>query len=735
MNFQEDIEYQLVVNTENYYDSVHRFERPSDSRKFSDAIKDINRLKSKYRLLGKDLPFKLSMMYQTLSDPYKECLNNRKVLIVLVQQGMNYNAAGKTITIKIPNIVDFIAPNAIGEMYDSSNSLRRATYAGQNLQTTSISRGYIECNKLVIIGNDRDILGGIEKIEGYNLINPETLTLKDTGKFQGLSKIEFINFDASRMTYFQGDFKSEKLRNNVNLSDINLRRVQNTYNFEYYKQADSKLDLQKISFDGVVDLSNMYNASINKTSEIEEIDLSMFSGCKIRNMGGTFWYSSALRITGQEHIQFRETGVYGGQMFFCASCLTELPEFVFRIRIIDPNEAFYECKSLSIQSKDISQLQLCGNFHECFRYCNLPKDLMIDLSTDDSSGLNRFKFVNSPELGKLRVIEASNFSKVFFGCECVEHVTIQNALIVFTDTADIVYRRKIKERNRTGYDSVRSFDELSLESMFYRCKNLKQVTFRNIKIVNYYGDRQVLIDMKDMFRDQGIEEITFENVDVRDCVLSMDGMTLQTTSLRQLNMKNVQIGLLNQLDYSVSLNDTLNSITKFNFENVQLIGENANSLTDILGNKMPEFNIPMIDFNLYLFQVCNSLLVYILGVLSSITPSKGLDDEDIVRFYNHLKYVFETLKFRCDVDVVELSKTGMFMAEVTFQTHDGQYKYSRQAAVSRKGDKNLLEQGVASGLYRWYSAYREIYETGGDLTKIRDLLTDISHVQINLYEC
>lgn len=732
MSFQEDMEYQLTVNTENYYDSVHRFERQSDSKKFEDALREIDRLNSKYKLLGREMPFKLSMMYQTLSDPYKDTLNNRKVLIVLVQQGINYEASSKTVTIKIPSIVDFIVPNAIGELYDDTNHMHRAYQTQQSFG--SIRRdAIIYCKKLIIIGNGKDTLGGLENITRYSIVDPKTFETKAVGEFLGLSKIEFINFDASRMSYFQGDFESENLKNNVNLSDINLKRIQNIRGFEYYKQADNKLDTQKISFDGVTDLTDMYNSCKEDTRELKEIDLSAFSNCIICNMNSTFQYSNAVKIYGQDNINFCKTGVYGHQMFFYSCELNELPEFMFRIKVIDPTMAFYNCGNLKAQSKEISQLQLCGDLQETFRQCRLPRNLEIDLSADDESGTNRFKFVNDPKLGKLRVIETSSLKGMFFDCSA-ESITIQNALIVFSDTRDILYGRNGCKRNRTGYYATRDFDELSLEGLFCMCRNLKSINFKNIKIVNYYGDRSILIVLNDLLNGQSVEEINFENIDIHECYLDMHDMFNNAIYLKKITMKNVQIGLLNKLDDTADQSKNEDRIIDCVMDNVQILGENADRVDDIIGRSLPGFNKVAQRFNLNLIQRCNSTIVYILGCLDSVTPYKYQDDKSVIRFYEYIKYTFDKLKLNCSIDIREIKQSKLFIAEMTLQTHDGLYKYSRQTAASSQKTEELLKRGKEDRLYMWYCAYKQIYDTHGDISKLKIVLNDIQNISVNLNE-
>lgn len=722
INSIEEMKEALDIYTEAFSDIVKNYELPSDARNFRDAYKDLRIFYQKYKLVGREQPYALQMMYQTLEDPYKVPLENRKVLIVLLQADLYSLIDKDEVEITIPSIVDVLQPHAISivRQHQNANGLfktvRPITYSQATLPYFNAIGSHVICHRIIINGNGKELLGGLENVTGYSELDSNMIDVKYIGEFNELKEIRFKGFNAQRMNYFSGDFEDEDLWGHVNLSDINLKRISSTRGIEYYARADEKLDMQRVTLQGVRDMLEMYESYMPGSDSDSQLDLKAFSGCEIDGIVDAFGnMTKVTKMVNTEGIKFKPQGIKCARAFKNQTDLKELPEFVYRQKMCDPGQTFYGCTQINLQNSDIVQMSLSGDLCEQFCSCNMPNDLKLDFSVPDKSGMNRFKFVEDPKLGRLRVVEVGQLYHLFRHCN-FRSAEISNILLLFNPY------KYFGAHNPRNY--IREY-KIDLEGFFSECKNLKQVHFKNIKVVtkqlHIKQEVKTEISLENMFAHQSVEDVVLENIDLSDCDVNFDWIQRSANNLKRVTLINVIIGSVSKLDCQECMPDCDSGTIKSKMYNVKVLEGSKNTEASQLDRYLSGTMKRMIQFNLGLMQLCDDTLQEIPKAFKNISPSVSSSHKYLKDFYKYIKFAFEVLKFDFRIEQRYIKDKKLYAAYLILTQHRGIYSWEKTVAVSRVNDEQLIEEGKQDDLYILCDRLKDIYNSKGGVEQIRAL--------------
>lgn len=697
-----------------YHKFIDEFEREDDSDTLSNKMSKIERFESRYKLLQRTCPYKFGLILQKFEKTsYIKPLEDYKVLVVLykILPTAFYDKESMTINLRIPEFVDVLGPEImnfnLAELSSEVGTPQSAASAKPNT--------FSECKHIKIYGNSKSLMGQLKGIQGWYIVyGKEQETIRSSQVqhiyYRDLLDIDFIDFDGSRISDITNNFFNNDNLASVAYHKIGITKLTVATKLDIVKHYDKELDTSKIEYSQKIDrLDGLYDRYNTGNNEIIDADLSDFKRCCISQIVNTFQGNNVRRIYGINGDQFNPEGVECKQAFYLNEQIQNFPEFIYQIKILNPKGMAHGCQSLSLQDWQLTQLNMQGDLSDQFSQAKLPRQLNLDFTQDDRSGLNRFEFEDDPELGKLRVVRWQSLKGLFKYSSNLRDINISGLkIIVHADDVSRVWNR--------GPDILRALD---LSEMFSGCSSIRNVTFKNIKVVKEYGDSSDSVELitSNMFCNSSVENVVFEHIDLSECDLSLSKTLSHAGCLKTLIMRDIKVKKLTQL------NDIVTGTPKdckIDIQEIEVqIQDNKNTnymFQDIIKEE------DLIKLSINNMQNSNVGLKHLpdLGNTLIMTGMIGTDKqcEQALRL---MRYMRDYVKFDFEIIKQDGLYKGTFDVYIKYYQHDKQVS---QASVVNVNVKNVEHEIKTNKTCIYARALKKQFSHLDQLETFRDFCKD-----------
>ena len=502
--------------------------------------------------------------------------------------------------------------------YNVSSTTSPTVLLGTNFDMNQVSKMYI--------GEDE-----IEPTKQYTFNQTGTYTVKTVFKY---------------LNSFYGLFESAKQLIDVNLNNIDTRKVRNTAYMFYSASNLTSLDLSMLNTSNVENMLSMFDSCSN----LENLNVSKFNTSNVENMKRMFYNCSKLSNLNVSSFDTSKVKNMDG-MF--KSINTELKLINFNTsNVIDMANMFYCYEGstvLDISNFDTSNVEnMTAMFSDCIKLTNIifgekwdtskvisfrrmfytwgnPNLLEIDMSKWNVNNLEDAfcMFSGQQKLNKIIFGEnwkhnkINNFSNMFQDCYALTSIDIENLSVKFATDVSSMF---LNCRSLTILDLSNWTENniIGASSLFNKCFKLESIIgIENINTSN-------VTYMSNMFYNcQALTSLDLSKWNINN-VVSLDGMfyscnNLTSLDLRNWNTSNVEtIG--GMFGYCSKLSK-INGIENFNVDKVYSFNNlfiNCSELTSLdlsqwnIGNNVSH-DIAGIFYCAYMFKNC-SKLTKILGI-------------------------------------------------------------------------------------------------------------------------
>ena len=318
---------------------------------------------------------------------------------------------------------------------------------------------------------------------------------------------------------------------NVDLSNIDTRKVTDMRGMFSVCNNLTDLDLSKFNTEKVSDMSGMFSGCIG----LNNLNLSAFDTKKVTNMSRMFKDCTGLTCLDLSGFNTGNVTDMSDMFYNCQSLMSlDLSSFDTK-SVTNMGFMFYGCKSLT--SLDLSSFDTRNvtNMRYMFRGCQSLMSLDLPSSFDTGNVMNMdgmfswCKSLTSVDLSNLNVGNVRYMRDMFTGCTNLESVNLSNlhaneldTYMMFNGCTNLV---KINLSN---------LQARSLVFMFYGCTSLASIDLSEI-------NTEKLQTMEGMFVNcTSLTSVNLSNLDLRD--VSLSRMFNGCTSLETVDLSNSSIG-------------------------------------------------------------------------------------------------------------------------------------------------------------------------------------------------
>ena len=318
---------------------------------------------------------------------------------------------------------------------------------------------------------------------------------------------------------------------NVDLSNIDIRKVTDMRGMFSVCNNLTDLDLSKFNTEKVSDMSGMFSGCIG----LNNLNLSAFDTKKVTNMSRMFKDCTGLTCLDLSGFNTGNVTDMSDMFYNCQSLMSlDLSSFDTK-SVTNMGFMFYGCKSLT--SLDLSSFDTRNvtNMRYMFRGCQSLMSLDLPSSFDTGNVMNMdgmfswCKSLTSVDLSNLNVGNVRYMRDMFTGCTNLESVNLSNlhaneldTYMMFNGCTNLV---KINLSN---------LQARSLVFMFYGCTSLASIDLSEI-------NTEKLQTMEGMFVNcTSLTSVNLSNLDLRD--VSLSRMFNGCTSLETVDLSNSSIG-------------------------------------------------------------------------------------------------------------------------------------------------------------------------------------------------
>ena len=318
---------------------------------------------------------------------------------------------------------------------------------------------------------------------------------------------------------------------NVDLSNIDTRKVTDMRGMFSVCNNLTDLDLSKFNNEKVSDMSGMFSGCIG----LNNLNLSAFDTKKVTNMSRMFKDCTGLTCLDLSGFNTGNVTDMSDMFYNCQSLMSlDLSSFDTK-SVTNMGFMFYGCKSLT--SLDLSSFDTRNvtNMRYMFRGCQSLMSLDLPSSFDTGNVMNMdgmfswCKSLTSVDLSNLNVGNVRYMRDMFTGCTNLESVNLSNlhaneldTYMMFNGCTNLV---KINLSN---------LQARSLVFMFYGCTSLASIDLSEI-------NTEKLQTMEGMFVNcTSLTSVNLSNLDLRD--VSLSRMFNGCTSLETVDLSNSSIG-------------------------------------------------------------------------------------------------------------------------------------------------------------------------------------------------